>query len=55
MGLVKAFTGGDFSQLLDTNESLYISKAIQKAFIEVNEAGSEAAAVTGMSDYYYKY
>lgn len=35
----------DFGNL--TNEPVKISKILQKAFIEVNEEGSEAAAATG--------
>ncbi|XP_017768978.1 PREDICTED: serine protease inhibitor 3/4-like isoform X3 [Nicrophorus vespilloides] len=50
IGLDKMFAvSEDLSGLLSNpNEPLYVSKVIQKAFIEVNEEGAEAAAATAM-------
>ncbi|XP_071872227.1 serine protease inhibitor 3/4-like isoform X1 [Bombus fervidus] len=45
MGLTDAFAGADFSGIAD-GEGLDISHIIQKAYIEVNEEGSEAVVVT---------
>lgn len=50
MGIVKVFTpDADLGGLLDSNDPLYVSNVIHKAFIEVNEEGSEAGAATGVN------
>ena len=46
LGIKSAFRGGDFSGITKDKEALEISKVFQKAAIEVNEKGAEAAAVT---------
>jgi serpin B len=46
LGIKSAFRGGNFSGITKDKEPLEISKVFQKAAIEVNEKGAEAAAVT---------
>ena len=47
MGMPHAFTGADFSGMTGKRD-LFISKVIHKAFVDVNEEGTEAAAATAV-------
>ncbi|MCK5214319.1 MAG: serpin family protein [Candidatus Omnitrophica bacterium] len=47
MGMPHAFKGADFSGMTGKKD-LFISKVIHKAFVDVNEEGTEAAAATAV-------
>jgi serpin B len=49
MGIITAFTpDADFTGMHSSPEKLYITSAVHKAFVDVNEEGTEAAAATGI-------
>ena len=46
LGITLIFEGGDFSGISDTG--MFVTKATQSAYVNVNEEGTEAAAVTAL-------
>lgn len=48
LGMNAAFGGADFTGLSPRGKELFITDVLHKAFVEVNEEGSEAAAATAV-------
>jgi len=48
LGVISPFSHGGLTNMIDSlvDQNLYVSNIFHKSFIEVNEEGSEAAAVT---------
>ena len=46
--MVRAFGQADFTGMTPRGKDLYISHVFHKAFVDVNEEGTEAAATTGV-------
>lgn len=55
MGITEIFDQqmADLHELLAHNESVAVSDAIHKAFIEISEEGTEAAAATGNQTHFH--
>lgn len=48
LGMTSAFKNANFSKMVEENSNLAITSVKQKTFIDVNEEGTEAAAVTSV-------